>query len=482
MFDTTLEGAALVAALVEVDTTNLSRDQRLEVALAWGRAESWCTASKAAALASFAAMPSGADPMAGRSESQFAEEYACAARLSKGQAAFDIDEALTLTGPLVGLLRPLERGSISQRHARKIAGVLTPLMAAIEDPIADPALVEKYRDSLRYLVGQLKDYAADHTPAETRARGLAWLIREVPEVAEISRHRARLERRVEHVAEENAMGSFWIYGPIDQTMRAWKALDQAARADEANAAPDDLRTVDHHRLDLALHLLQGALLGARPVEETPRARIPSIQCSLTIDLTTFLGLKDDPAILEGVAISAPYARELLADADFRRVILHPITGELLDRSPRTYRPPGDLAAFVRSRDPVCIVPRCARPSYRCDLDHRESYNHQHPDRGGATTRAGLSPLCRHHHLLKTHEGFTLEPRKPRLEEIGRGEGRPEATAMAPDGLPPLLNWVTALGRRYPVEVTDHRPGTDPYLLKVEGRIRRLAQMAGGRAS
>ena len=522
MDGTQLSGEALVAVLAEVRLDRLDRDRRLEVALAWGRLESWCAARKAEALAVFAATAPEDDPTSGRTPSQVAEEYACAAHLSRGQAEFDIQEATTLAGPLRTVRDALADGEISVRHVRKIDGVLSPLIGAINDPHADPEQVETWREKLRQLTYRLAAYARDHTPAETRTRGLAWVARQVPEVIDTDRRRAVHARAVEHVPGDNGLGTLFITGPLDQTSLAWKAIDIAARASAtaasgpptADAASPDQRTLDQRRADLALGLLCGTLdpgaLTASPAAgtsslsrpTTPPApapapdssydrKQPSVQVLLTLDFDTFMGCVDNPAMLDGFPITATYARELLADAEFRRMILHPLTGELLDRSSTTYRPTKSLAEFVRSRDPVCIVPGCHQPATRCDLDHREPFDQEHPERGGATTRDELAPLCRAHHLLKTHHGFRLEPRLPRAEEWGRDESelrdgtteRTTAGGTTADGagvaagravafgLPPLLSWVTPLGRAYPIEPTDLRPGADKRVLGLEAVLR-----------
>lgn len=41
------------------------------------------------------------------------------------------------------------------------------------------------------------------------------------------------------------------------------------------------------------------------------------------------------------------------------------------------------------------------PAHRCDLDHREPFNHDDPEAGGQTVPENLHPLCRRHHRMKT---------------------------------------------------------------------------------
>ena len=47
------------------------------------------------------------------------------------------------------------------------------------------------------------------------------------------------------------------------------------------------------------------------------------------------------------------------------------------------------------------MPGCTRPAEECDLDHAVPW----PD--GPTSAANLGPLCRRHHILRTHYGYDL---------------------------------------------------------------------------
>ena len=49
----------------------------------------------------------------------------------------------------------------------------------------------------------------------------------------------------------------------------------------------------------------------------------------------------------------------------------------------------------------CVFPYCLKPATRCDHDHGVPHA-----TGGATCDCNLAPLCRSHHRLKTHAGWT----------------------------------------------------------------------------
>jgi hypothetical protein len=48
-----------------------------------------------------------------------------------------------------------------------------------------------------------------------------------------------------------------------------------------------------------------------------------------------------------------------------------------------------------------VFPHCTRPARTADLDHIQPY-----DAGGPTASDNLASLCRLHHRIKTHGGWT----------------------------------------------------------------------------
>jgi len=63
--------------------------------------------------------------------------------------------------------------------------------------------------------------------------------------------------------------------------------------------------------------------------------------------------------------------------------------------------PDRIAERTDLCDLHCVFPYCHRPARRCDHDHTQPH-----DRGGATCTCNLAALCRRHHRLKTHSGWT----------------------------------------------------------------------------
>jgi hypothetical protein len=72
-----------------------------------------------------------------------------------------------------------------------------------------------------------------------------------------------------------------------------------------------------------------------------------------------------------------------------------------------YEVPDRLAAQTRLRDLTCVFPGCSRPARRCDCDHVIPESE-----GGPTCTCNVAPLCRGHHRLKTHGGWTYAVIEP----------------------------------------------------------------------
>jgi hypothetical protein len=89
------------------------------------------------------------------------------------------------------------------------------------------------------------------------------------------------------------------------------------------------------------------------------------------------------------------------DTVFRRLVIDPDSGWVVDAGATTYHPGRQLARIVRKRDLRCRFPGCGPPARFCDLDHVIPYPL------GRTVLANLACLCRRHHRLKTHGHWSL---------------------------------------------------------------------------
>ncbi len=138
------------------------------------------------------------------------------------------------------------------------------------------------------------------------------------------------------------------------------------------------------------------------------------QIRVTVPATMLLGLDDSPGQLDGYGpIPAQTAARIATDATWQRLLTDPVTGILTDYSTTTYQPGKILRQAVTTRDQTCCFPQCERPAQRADLDHIHPYDHhldpttQPADSPGQTRASNLQPLCRAHHLAKTHGGWDV---------------------------------------------------------------------------
>jgi hypothetical protein len=72
-----------------------------------------------------------------------------------------------------------------------------------------------------------------------------------------------------------------------------------------------------------------------------------------------------------------------------------------------YQPPPRIREHVTARDRTCRHPGCGQPAWHADLDHTTPH-----DQGGQTCPCNLGALCRRHHQLKQHPGWTLTQPHP----------------------------------------------------------------------
>jgi hypothetical protein len=178
---------------------------------------------------------------------------------------------------------------------------------------------------------------------------------------------------------------------------------QIAELQSQLAATSDwsLLSADMKRAD-ALTAITAQALASIADDVQPHRR--PITISVAIDLPTLLGLAENPGQLAGYgAIPASVARRLAADGNWQRFVSDPTTGNLLDFGREKYTPPQELVDYLLARDRVCRFPGCRRTGQSSDIDHAQSW-----ETGGSTNPANLGLLCRRHHRMKTHGGWSLE--------------------------------------------------------------------------
>lgn len=335
-------------------------------------------------------------------------ELAAALRITEAAA----DQLLALSEALVHrypqALASLGRAGMTERHAQALVDELEGASLEVREALIGRAVELAERESVGTFRRRLRKLVAEHE-AETLAE----------------RHAEALDRRrvaIEYV--DDAMAWLHLHIPA---VEAQAVFDRATSIAKVLAAEEgEVRTLDQLRADVMCDLL----IEGDTMSHPERARGIRASVAVTVPALSLLGDTAGagvigPAVVEGIGpIPLDRARELCGGADgWMRVLTHPETGMVLSVGRDQYRPPPALRRLVRWRADRCMAPGCGIPASRCEIDHSIAWEH-----GGTTSLWNTAPLCRGHHIVKHHGGWTL-----RQFENG------------------TIEWTSPTGRRYLVE-------------------------------
>ncbi|MDP9824205.1 hypothetical protein J2S59_004014 [Nocardioides massiliensis] len=116
-----------------------------------------------------------------------------------------------------------------------------------------------------------------------------------------------------------------------------------------------------------------------------------------------------------------------------RINVRPVIDTNTDQAVDQHDPPQWMREAMLLRDEVCVFPGCTTTARACDADHIDPYIPM--DEGGPpgqTSLANLAPLCRSHHRLKTHMGWSYQRRSDGSYQWWDRWGRPVRDGDAPD--------------------------------------------------
>ncbi|HVE63091.1 MAG TPA: DUF222 domain-containing protein [Mycobacteriales bacterium] len=400
-------GPEVIAELAAIDVTTLGGYDQVVLLQTWERQRHWLDAATQPVLTAVG----GPDP----GEKDWGrEEIAAALALSKMTAGRRLDTARQLTAVLARTLDALRAGQLSYYHAAHLAAetaALPDTLARRVEALALPhatGTVGRAGEGLgafrRTVARAVLTVDADHT--DRNHRNL---------IGDRTVRSYNTGAGTATVTAENL--------PADKAALVMAVL----RARAAKTGPDDPRSRDQRLADAYLAIFEDAhdrldlplQHGRRPVT------------SLVFDFPSWAGLANSPGYLDGYGpIPAAMARRIADESDLRRLITDPLTGHLLDSSPRTYRPSQALADHTIDRYRTCDAPNCNRPARSCDLDHTQPFSHH-----GTTTRANLHPVCERDHPLRHEGGWQL--------------------SRAPDNN--NTTWTSPTGHTYTTTPWDYRP-------------------------
>ncbi len=425
--DASLPGPALADRLAHLEPADLDDAALVELTAAWERTASWAAAEQARAVQELFRRRRT------RSDDGVADELAV--RLSCTGAAAERKVALALgLEALPEVADALARGELDVRRAT----VLVDDVAHLPPDVARDVTVQALPRARECTAPQLRQ----------RLRRME-LVRD-PRGAQARHGRARAHRRVELTPAPDSMAWLSAYLPADDAVAIHTTLTALAN----QAASDDERPLDARRADALVDLTTRWLDAGIAPDGTPlvprQGRHPHLV--VTASALALTGIEESPAELEGYGpVPIGMARHIAARSTWEPLLVDAHTGEPLARSARRYAPSPALRDAVAHRDRTCTFPGCRMPARRCDVDHIEAYRAE----GGAdqTRLDNLHALCRHHHRLKTHQGWSplrtpagttlwrsptgrTYPRRPDHPPPDRPPPRPLPDGIAVDLAPP----------------------------------------------
>ncbi len=99
-------------------------------------------------------------------------------------------------------------------------------------------------------------------------------------------------------------------------------------------------------------------------------------------------------------VTAEQIRDWCANPD-AQVVVKPVIDLDEHHHVEAYEVPDRITEQSVLINHTCVFPWCTRSARACDSDHIQPH-----DRGGPTCSDNIAPLCRRHHRLKTHGGWT----------------------------------------------------------------------------
>ncbi len=370
---------------------------------------------------------------------QFAvAELATALGLSAGSGRRLVAEALELACRLPRIWARVEAGTLPAWRARRIAE---------ETLCLSPEAAE-------HVDAQLARYAHRTGPAQTQRLVDAAIARFMPDLA-AERRQAAADGR--HFDIDLDQISFAGTARIDAELDLADALDldDALRAGAAQLATlGSTETLDVRRsvaagdlarrqLALGFHTEAGENGGesgggsgggqitanpdpgrfgsqsGRGIAGRSRGREVVLYVHLSHDALTS-GEQDVPVQVSGAGgwaggqlLTTGQIAEWCARDDTTRVSVKPVLDLAAYTAVDAHDPPAAMAEQVRLRDRTCVHPWCQRPAGGCDLDHLIPYIPlEEGGPPGQTNPLNLAPLCRLHHRMKTHAGWTYSMVEP----------------------------------------------------------------------
>lgn len=247
-------------------------------------------------------------------------------------------------------------------------------------------------------------YATEETPA--RLRPIANRLAHAQTQQSLAeQHQDALTRRRVWVQDaDNGMADLIAHLPAEDAYaikdRLTRIAAETATAEEAEAPTDTFarpRTRDEVRADALCDLLLERPGTTNEIAQRVRAQVQLVVPGDAVGLPGTGGVAE---LIGHGPIDPDTAASIAATADVWERVAVSAAGEVLtvDR----YRPTPQMRRLLAARDLHCRAPGCRVPASRCDIDHTVD-----AATGGPTRTDNLAHLCRGHHTVKHHTGWTV---------------------------------------------------------------------------
>jgi len=411
---TTLDAAAILADAREYRrAANAAEAGLLVKAVEWAHAHTVTDLDDAATWWGAGGGDTGI-PIAGEGcplVSEFAvAEFATALGITQGSGRNLVGQALELFHRLPKLWARVQAGSLAPWRARRIAEDTQTLSL----------------EAARFVDDQVAPFAHRTGVAQTQRLVQTAIARYMPEHAKELREKAADQRyfAIDH-HQVSFTGTSRVHGELDlaDALDLEDAITAGARQladlgstdtlDARRAAAVGVLARGELVLDLGTDRVStGSTTGSPVSTGSTTARQIVLYVHLSEDALT-TGNPDAPVRVEnggGQLLTAAQVAEWCGRPDTTRVVVKPVIDLHQPLATDAYQVPARIAEHVELRDTTCVFPWCHRPARRSDKDHITPY-----DPGGPpdqTSTQNLACLCRLHHRMKTHAGWTYTMVEP----------------------------------------------------------------------
>jgi hypothetical protein len=380
--------ADLTAALEAIDTSVLDAGGHIRLAQQWARVEAAAAGHKIAAIAAMAGPePTIEQITEAHGVPDFTDYEVGAALCLGGRSAQKLTKAArALAHQMPHALAALRAGELSYLQALQYADAAENLTDEQCDRVQELTLEKaktktpwKLRELLRRTVIRVgaEDYAKRQQQAKKAVGVTTWY------------------------DDTTGMADFFAHMTAIDAKLVQAGIEHWARAAKASG---DSRSLDELRVAGLVSIVEAYMTGDTSDGAAPRSHGRPLAVNLAWDLLSFLGLTDHPGEILGTGqlIPAEAMRDLIPDAEFRRIITDPMTGELLDYGRTTYRFPSDLTGYLVAKWVTSTGPGSTVPAENGDMDHGLPW-----DELGETNRDNGNPCNRRWHRAKTIGGWTV---------------------------------------------------------------------------